>query len=193
MVHPWYTKMHEERFGLHILGGLKMCVTLKMLRSSTYVMVVILLLQLGFTYCQWQESGIHHTMYDLYHSPGWVSDGCCKKAKRILDKLTPMLLNDVRNRKWSYQGIHSICYISNDHCMTFVSPLWSDVCWVDASFFLGIWDLPEDEILMWMIYGHRFYANKYWMGMIGYYIHCNLTSSTCKAKQFAEISDKRNN
>jgi len=72
---------------------------------------------------QWQESGIHHFMHDIYHnmdSPR-ISDGHRKKAGRILDKFTPLLLNDVRNRKWSYQGVHSICYVSNDNCMIFVS------------------------------------------------------------------------
>jgi hypothetical protein len=83
-------------------------------------------------YCQWQESGIHHFIYDTYHSlntdpRSWISDDQRKKAKLILDKLTPMLLNDVRNRKWSYQGIQSICYVSNDHGMI-SSPPRSDVC-----------------------------------------------------------------
>jgi len=34
--------------------------------------------------------------------------------------------------------------------------------------FLGIWDLPEDEILERMIYGHRFYPGKY--STLSYYI-----------------------
>lgn len=77
-------------------------------------------------YRQWQESGFHHFMYDIYHSLNtdsriWISDDQRKKAKLILDTLTPMLLNDVRNRKWSYQGIQSICYVSNDHGMICLS------------------------------------------------------------------------
>jgi len=90
-------------------------------------------------YRQWQESGIHHFMYDIYHSLNmdshiWISDDQHRKAKLILDKLTPMLLNDVRNRKWSYQGIQSICYVSNDHGMV-LSPPRSDVCWTDTHLF----------------------------------------------------------
>lgn len=111
-------------------------------------------------------------MYDVYHNltmdsrSGWISNDQHEKAKLILDKFTPMLLNDVRNRKWSYQGIHSI---SNDHSMIF-SPLKAMFAETDIHLFLGIWDLPEDDILKWMIYGHRLWANKYSEDTINYYI-----------------------
>ena len=38
------------------------------------------------------------------------------------------------------------------------------------TFFLGIWDLPEDEVLKRMIYGHRFWANQYSINTISYHI-----------------------
>lgn len=109
-------------------------------------------------YRQWQESGIHH--FDIYHSLNtdsriWASDDQCKKAKLIPElKLTPILLNDAKNRKWSYQAIYSFYLL----------------CFQCPQYFLEIWDLPEDEVLKRIIYGHRFWANKYSINTISYYI-----------------------
>ncbi|KIM46711.1 hypothetical protein M413DRAFT_440300 [Hebeloma cylindrosporum] len=99
------------------------------------------------------QSDIHHLMYHLYKLspsdlPGENIYHFRKRAKAMLDNWSSLLRNDVKNRNWAFQGQNSIYYICNDH-------------WIR--------DLPDDEILEWMIYGQNFYSLKYskvWYDML---------------------------
>ena len=77
-----------------------------------YVMAIVLLFQSGFIVNDRNQGSIISCMTPTTahslntDSRSWISDDQRKKAKLILDKLTPMLFNDARNRKWSYQGMN---------------------------------------------------------------------------------------
>ena len=82
-----------------------------------------------------QQSDIHHLMYHLYNlSPSDLPVENIyhfrKRAKALLDNWFAMLLGDVKNRNWAFQGQNSIYYICSNHCKLKVLSylLWCSIC-----------------------------------------------------------------
>ena len=68
-----------------------------------------------------QVSDIHHLMYHLYKLlpsdlPGENIYHFRKRAKAMLDNWSFLLLKDIKNRNWAFQGQNSIYYVCSDHC-----------------------------------------------------------------------------
>ncbi|KAF9567122.1 hypothetical protein CPC08DRAFT_39923 [Agrocybe pediades] len=64
-------------------------------------------------------SDIHHLMYHVSNLsssevPGDNLYHFRRRAKALLDKWAPFLLNDLHNRRWAFQGGHSIVYVPKD-------------------------------------------------------------------------------
>ncbi|KAJ3507471.1 hypothetical protein NLJ89_g6284 [Agrocybe chaxingu] len=88
-------------------------------------------------------SNIHHAMYHVSNVhpssiPGEKIYHFQRRATTLLNKWAPMLLADIPNRRWAFQGEHSIVY----------TPMFNPV-------------RQDPDVLTFMIYGWKFSAYKY--------------------------------
>ncbi|KAH9478319.1 hypothetical protein JR316_0008772 [Psilocybe cubensis] len=88
---------------------------------------------------------IHHLMYHISSLspsdlPGEKVYNFRRRARGLLDKWEPLLRADVEARRWAFQGAHSVVYVPKDDAIRSASP---------------------DEMLKKMIYGAKFWPQKY--------------------------------
>ncbi|PPQ66796.1 hypothetical protein CVT26_009642 [Gymnopilus dilepis] len=91
------------------------------------------------------RSDIHHLMYHISLLPSSDLPGdniyhFRKRARALLEKWSRLLAEDIKNRRWAFQGAQSVVYVPQDH---------------------EIRTRPAQETIESMIYGDKFYPQKY--------------------------------